>query len=75
MPSPLRRFLIGYGHNMTKTRWIILMVLAPIIIPFGLFGFCGSEGRSAAFAIFKFYLVVIGIVLVVVAVTAAFPPS
>lgn len=51
------------------------MILAPIIIPFALFGFCGPEGRSAVFSIFKFYLVVMAVVFVVAAVTAAFQPT
>jgi len=53
---------------MTKTRWIIIFLIAPILIFLGLFGFCGPEGRSAAIAILKAYLIFLAIAFVIIAI-------
>jgi hypothetical protein len=57
---------------MTKTRWIIIFLIAPILIFLALFGFCGPQGKSAAIAILKVYLAFLGIAFVVSAISMGF---
>lgn len=57
---------------MTKTRWIIVFLIAPILILLALFGFCGPEAKSAAVSMLKFYLAVIAVVFIVATIGTGF---
>jgi hypothetical protein len=59
-------------QSMTKTRWIIVFLIAPVLIFLALFGFCGPEGKSAAIATLKAYLAFLAIAFVVVAIGMGF---
>lgn len=53
---------------MTKTRWIIIFLIAPVLVLLALFDFCGPEGKNAAVAILKVYLAFLAIAFVIVAI-------
>jgi hypothetical protein len=53
---------------MTKTRWVIVFLVAPILIPLALFGFCGPEAKEAGVSLLKVYLALIGVLFVAVAI-------
>lgn len=57
---------------MTKTRWIIVFLIAPILILLALFGFCGPEAKSAALSMLKVYLALIAVLFVVAAISTGF---
>jgi hypothetical protein len=57
---------------MTKTRWIIVYLIAPILIFPGLFGFWGPEGKSAGLGILKVYLALLAVAFVIAIIITGF---
>ena len=57
---------------MTKTRWVIVLLIAPVLMPLALFGFCGPEAKGAVVSLLKVYLALIGVVFVIAAIGTGF---